>query len=139
MAIDSETVPLGEPLAGRVRALRPALLRLHKSLLDYERGAYEKSQGRSVTPGELVRLAMFDPWFSWLRRISEMIVRIDELLENEDARMADASTIFEEARSLFRPGAEGSEFQARYKAALQKDASSVLAHVDVQKALFADS
>ncbi len=51
-------------------ALREALLRIHKSLLDMERRSYEKDHG-TVTAGELFRLVVDDQQFSWLHNISE--------------------------------------------------------------------
>jgi hypothetical protein len=135
----ADTGPLGEPIRGRLLALRPALLRLHKCLLDYEKASYEAANKRAVTPGELVRLAMSDPWFDWLRRISETIVQMDALTEDDAARMDDGIAVLQKARGFFRPSGEPTEFQSRYRAALQKDPGSVLAHIEVQRTLFSDS
>src|SRR6267143_2052309 len=60
-------------------ALRGALLRLHKALLEMERRDYEREHG-VVNVGELFRLVVDDPQFSWLHNISEFVVRIDEAL-----------------------------------------------------------
>ena len=51
------------PARQNLVALRQALLRLHKSLLDMERRNYEKLHG-PVTAGELFRLVVDDPQFS---------------------------------------------------------------------------
>lgn len=129
----------------RLNEFRSSLMPLHKGLLDFEKREYERTYGRQVTPGELVRLALTDPWFAWLRKISEMIVRIDQLLEDEAATADDAFGILQQARAMFRPRTDAeageplSEFQERYKSALQKNAGSVLAHVEMQRALFTDS
>jgi len=60
--------------------LRHALLHLHKTLLEWERAAYEKIHGRT-SPGNLLTALMNDAQFAWLRPLSELIVRIDESLE----------------------------------------------------------
>src|SRR6476646_11734757 len=60
--------------------LRKSLLHLHKTLLDWERAAYERLHGRT-SPGSLLTALMNDPQFAWLRPLSELIVRIDESLE----------------------------------------------------------
>src|SRR5882724_5805147 len=60
-------------------ALRGALLRLHKALLEMERRDYEREHG-VVNVGELFRLVVDDPQFSWLHNISEFVVRLDEAL-----------------------------------------------------------
>ena len=59
--------------------LRQGLLRLHKTLLDWERGGYERIHGRQ-TSNDLLNALLNDPQFAWLRPISQLIVRIDELL-----------------------------------------------------------
>src|SRR6186997_380223 len=62
--------------------LRKALLHLHKTLLDWERAAYERVHGRA-TPSELLKVIVEDPQFGWLRPISELIVRIDQTVDTE--------------------------------------------------------
>ena len=131
--------PTALPIRNGLRDLRASLLPLHKSLLEHEKIEYERDRGRSVTPGELVRLALGDPWFGWLRKLSEMIVGIDQLLEDDAASMDDGLLMLQTARALFRPGPDETDFLRRYKAALQRDPASVLAHVQVQRALFTDS
>src|SRR2546421_7001058 len=73
-------------------ALRSALLRLHKTLIDMERRIYEKEFG-VVNVGELFRLVVDHPQFAWLHNISEFVVRIDETLTGEAKVVpADAAT-----------------------------------------------
>jgi hypothetical protein len=62
--------------------LRKSLLHLHKTLLDWERAAYERVHGR-VSSSELLKAIVEDPQFGWLRPISELIVRIDETVDTE--------------------------------------------------------
>src|SRR5215203_3421907 len=59
--------------------LRKSLLHLHKTLLEWERAAYERIHGRT-SPGNLLTALMNDPQFAWLRPLSELIARIDESL-----------------------------------------------------------
>ena len=68
------------PGVAMLAELRPALLDLHKTLLDWERIGYERAHGRQSS-GELLQLLLSNPQFSWLHSISELIVRIDEALE----------------------------------------------------------
>jgi hypothetical protein len=60
----------------KLLGLREALLRLHKTLLDMERRAYEKEHG-AVNTGQLFQLVVDNPQFAWLHNISEFVVRID--------------------------------------------------------------
>jgi len=72
-------------LRERLKALRDGLLRLHKSLLDSERAAYERDVARITSTGQYLGLVMDDPFFQPLRELSQFIVLIDEALSRKDA------------------------------------------------------
>ncbi|NGZ61394.1 MAG: hypothetical protein CV081_12970, partial [Nitrospira sp. LK265] len=61
-----------------------ALLRLHKALLDNERVSYERVHGRIPSNGALLQLVLNDPWFAWLRPLSQLMTKLDELSEKDD-------------------------------------------------------
>jgi hypothetical protein len=118
-----------------LRELRRGLLHLHKVLLDTERAAYEQVYG-SVSSGELLQLVINHEQFAWLHSISELIVRIDEMLDvDEPVMTGDAGTLLAQARALLKPSETGDEFERRYYAALQREPAVVLAHRDVTKIL----
>jgi len=109
--------------------LRNGLLRWHKSLLDAERAAYERDVARITSTGQYLQLVMEDPWFAWLREISQLIVIVDETLaQKEPATPADAARLIGKARELLIPSETGPEFARRYEEAMQRDPSAVLAH-----------
>jgi hypothetical protein len=110
-------------------ALRNGLLRWHKSLLDAERASYERDVARITSTGQYLQLVLDDPWFAWLREISQFIVIVDETLaQKEPATPADAARLIAKARELLLPSENGSEFARRYDQAMQRDPSAVLAH-----------
>jgi hypothetical protein len=110
--------------------VRHALLHLHKTLLDWERAAYERVHGR-VAGHALLQAILRHPQFAWLRPLSELIVRIDEMLENEEPDLpGDVDAMIAEARALVSPETGGS-FGQRYGQALQEHPDSVMAHRDV--------
>ena len=120
--------PPPEPALRRLRGLRTGLLRLHKVLLDAERTDYESAHGR-VSAGELLQLALNHGQFAWLRALSELVVLIDEALDpKEPATAAEAKALLSQARALLKPSEDGGEFARRYRAALQREPSAVLAH-----------
>ena len=119
------------------RELRLGLLRLHKALLDSERAAYERAHGQ-VNAGKLLQLAISHEQFAWLRPVSELIVRIDEMLDAEDATEEDAGALVSQARALLKPSEAGGEFERRYYAAIQREPEVVLAHRDVMRTLSGD-
>jgi hypothetical protein len=128
-----ELVP--EATRQRLTNLRRALLRLHKALLDDERLAYERVYGQ-VTGGELLPLVINHEQFAWLHSISELIVSIDEMLDAEEPMTsADAESLFTQARTLLKPSEDGTDFERKYYAALQRDPDIVLAHREVTKIL----
>jgi hypothetical protein len=116
--------------------VRTVLLRLHKTLLDFEREAYERGQRRISNSYEFLQLVMSDPWFAWLRQLSELIVEMDELLAaREPASESTALALMEQARILLTPAESGSEFQRKYFAAMQQAPEVVLAHSQFAKVL----
>ena len=113
----------------RLTALRNGLLRWHKSLLDVERAAYERDVARISTTGEFLQLVLGDPWFAWLREISQLIVIVDETLaQKEPASETDAARLIAKARELLLPSESGSAFARQYDRAMQRDPAAVLAH-----------
>jgi hypothetical protein len=120
-----------------MRELRLGLLRLHKTLLDAERDAYERVHGQ-VTGGELLQLVINHEQFAWLHPISELIVRIDEMLDaDEPATAAAAEALLAGARSLLKPSEAGDGFGQKYFAAIQREPDVVLAHREVTRILSA--
>ena len=111
-------------------ALRNGLLRWHMSLLDSERAAYERDVARIASTGQYLQLVLDDPWFAWLREISQLIVIVDETLAQKEqpATPADATRLIAKARDLLLPSESGSEFARHYDQAMQRDPAAVLAH-----------
>lgn len=118
--------------------LRRTLLHLHKTLLDWERTAYERIHGR-VSGHELLHAILNDPQFAWLRPVSELIVRIDETLENDPpaelGAAGDVPAIIAQARTLVVPNEAGNRYARRYHAALQEHPDAVFAHRGVTAVL----
>jgi hypothetical protein len=113
-----------------LKLLRQGLLRLHKTLLDLERRDYERARGRIGNSYEFLQLVLKDPWFDWLHRLSELIVQIDETLDphaETPATEADATALFERAKTLLAPAETGTEFQ--------QSPDVVLLHSEVMKLL----
>jgi hypothetical protein len=133
--------------------LRQTLLDLHKALIERERAAYEKGHG-AVSPAEMLQLLIRDASFSWLHPISELIVRVDELISNANDRRrptparppmtpdqvsAEAEFLMVEARQLLTAGDAAGNFRQRYDAILQEDPEIVLMHRAVLNTLPATS
>ena len=121
----------------RLTALRNGLLGLRKSLMDSERAAYERDVARITSSGQYLGLVLNDPWFQWLRDLSQFVVRIDVTLDDKEqpATPPDAERLISEARALLLPAQEGPDFARRYYDAMQRDPAVVLAHRDMMQVL----
>ncbi len=128
------TVAVHDPARERLVALRNGLLKLHKALLDSERGVYEHDIARIHSPSQFLQLLLEDPHFAWLRELSQMIVLIDETLAaDEPATEMDADRLVTQSRQLLIPAEEGSGFGKYYFEAMQRDPNVVMAHSDMLK------
>ena len=123
-----------DPAAGKLTALRNGLLHLHKCLLEAERAAYERDIERITSSGQYLNLVLSDPWFAWLRDLSQFIVMVDEALaEEEPMTAADAARLVARAREMVSPEEAGNGFRRHYFEAMQRDPGVVLAHRDMMR------
>jgi len=117
-------------------SLSRSLRRLHKALLDDERRSYERVHGRIASNGAFLQLVLGDPWFAWLRPLSQLMVRLDEFDERrEPAAFADITALLASARTLLTPSEEGEGFGRNYYDALQRSPDVGLAHAEVRALL----
>jgi hypothetical protein len=132
---------LPEALRRQLDEAHAGLLRVHKALLDHERVRYERERGRIAGPGEFLQIVINDPWFAWLRPVSELIVRIDEFSASKgEVDPLEGEALLGQARELLVPAEEGgggdsggagggaSEFQRQYGRALRESPEASLAH-----------
>jgi hypothetical protein len=123
------TAPEPDPQrVARLRDIREALLRLHRTLLEWERRGHERVHGR-LTAAEFLQVVLRDPEFGWLRPLSESVVRIDEMLADEDS--VDEEAMLVQVRALASPDEEGTPYAQRYLQAIQASPDAVLAHKDL--------
>lgn len=125
------------PARQKLIALRLALLRLHKTLLEMERRDYERVNGH-VSAGELFRLVVDHEQFSWLHNLSEFVVRLDETLSGQiSVTPEETHGAIMLARKMFTPTEAGDAFQKRYFDAIQRDPAVVMEHAELAR-LFAN-
>ena len=129
-------MPSSDRTGTQLDHLSRALLRLHKALLDGERVTYERVHGRIPSNGAFFQLVLGDAWFAWLRPLSQLMARLDEVAEGEEtADAAEITTLMASVRSLLTPSAEGNGFGRHYYDALQREPEVVLAHAAVRALL----
>jgi hypothetical protein len=129
MASSPESPISAAQAVAQVRAVRLALLDLHKVILDAERTRYEQSRGRIDTPHQALQLIMGDPFFAWLRPLSQLIVGFDEWLADERARQSRAAAaLMADVRRLLAGDEQTNLFSVEYRRALQYSPDVVMTH-----------
>jgi hypothetical protein len=115
--------------------LRNALLQLHKTLLDAQRVRYERVNGRIESRGELLDLVLRDADFEWLRVLSALIARLDELVAADDKDAgAELRGVIDRLRKLVR--FEGnSGFTDPYREIIEAVPDALVAHVQLSRLL----
>jgi hypothetical protein len=84
----------------------------------------EGRQRRQIPPQELLQALFSNPEFEWLRVLSTVAVRIDEMVDDKDALHAQfLDEIRGELRQIFGGGSDRyGDFQHRLENSLSKDA-----------------
>lgn len=124
------------PLRRMLTDVRQGLLGLHKALIVAEQVTFERIYGRVDSTGQLLQLVMNDPWFTWLHPLSNIVVRIDEVLEEDETLTTeDVAILLTEVRALIRPSELGDGFERSYYEALQRAPDVVMAHCEMKKLL----
>ena len=128
-------------LRHRLLGLRRKFLALHLALIAAEQQTYEHIHGRIGSTELLLELMLKDPWFTWLHPVSDILVRIDHLLNDEafDITEENVDHLFDEARLLLHPSVEGDGFERAYYEALNRAPDVVLAHFQVTRVLLAEA
>jgi hypothetical protein len=119
--------------------LRRKLLALHLALIAAEQQTYEHIHGHIGSTELLLQLMLKDPWFTWLHPLSDILVKIDQLLNDEtfDTTKENVDHLFHQVRLLLQPSLEGDGFERAYYEALQRAPDVVLAHFQVKQILLA--
>jgi len=127
---------LTEATRRQLQSVRTVLLRVHKTLLEFEREGYERDHGKVENSYQYLQLVMGDPWFAWLRQLSELIVEMDELLAAKEAPADQTGVaLIQQANMLLTPAEAGGEFQRKYFGAMQLSPEVVLAHSEFAKVM----
>jgi hypothetical protein len=135
-AFDSSSTQTTEALRHILLEVRRGLLSLHKALIVAEQLTYERINGRVHSTGQLLQLVLNDPWFTWLHPLSQLVIRVDELLDEEmEPTTVEVEHFLAEVRALIRPSEEGDGFERSYYEALQRAPDVIFAHVEVKKLL----
>jgi hypothetical protein len=118
-----------------LKAERNGLLALHKILVDRERAIYEGING-PLTAGQFLNVLLEDRDFSWLRKISTLIVEIDEMFAQNDG--FDASQVeshLDTVDSMLNVEGVDEDFAFRYQNSLQQSQDAAAKHGELKQLL----
>ena len=116
-----------------LKDVRRPLLTLHKSILDHERAAYEKTVG-PVTPAAFLQELIGGTNFRWIAPLSTAITSIDELLEATEITAQEKVAGAQAIAALFAPDAQET-FRQRYVTLLQESPTVLHEHSKVIQVL----
>ncbi len=121
--------------AQQLKSSRDVLLRLHKSLVDFEREGFERFNG-PMTSGQFLNVLLNDSGFEWLRKFSTLIVEIDEMFDLDDGyseEMVDAN--LKKIADLVDMTVADEYFVAKYQFALQNVPEITILHTELKQSL----
>jgi hypothetical protein len=119
----------------QLKTLRDRLLSLHKTLLDADRAAYERSYGPVGSSGEWLQLVLGHEYFAWLRPFSGLIVRVDEWLASDDHADEERAAVVREADRLTALSASTEERAVRYRKSIDRSADAAVLHASIRDIL----
>jgi hypothetical protein len=118
-----------------LKEIRNEMLRLHKTLMEIERGNYEAENGK-VTNTQLLNLLFEDEKFVWLREISSLVSEIDELFASKEGFDEQLSgKLYDQAVSLFDESKTHEVFKKKYRANVDTETEVAFHHIILLKLL----
>ncbi|MEZ4816134.1 MAG: hypothetical protein R3A80_13185 [Bdellovibrionota bacterium] len=109
-------------MRNQLATISRSLLNLHKLLLNFQKQNMESLSGKELSPHELLGMLMSHADFVWLRKLSTLIVRIDETVDDKkDLLESTSDELLSALRDLFIVEEKETEFKMRLNIALKKD------------------
>ncbi|HYC62700.1 MAG TPA: hypothetical protein VEK79_24350 [Thermoanaerobaculia bacterium] len=118
-------------LRAAIREVWKQLLPLHRALIDSAGADYKEQVGAVSGPGHLLQLLQEDPFFSWLKPLTSLIVDLDTL-SRTDFERSDVDAVVKRIEQLFGTAAEP-RFTAYYVPILQRDVDVAIAHAAIRQ------
>lgn len=104
-----------------ISGLRSSLLQIHKKLIDWAREQYSREVEPIENPYRFLSLLTTDPRFEWLRPLSEIIVRIDELESKKPIPTNAAVELRDLVLRTFEDESDPRRFAVRLADAMRSD------------------
>lgn len=110
------------------------LLRVHKSLLQFQKEKYEAQNEKTLSPYDVLHLSMSHQDFDWLKKITSLVVRMDESLDDETTILVDLHrSVLTEVHSLFDESDMYADFKSKLMVAQSRDPMLVVQVLELKK------
>lgn len=116
-----------------IQELAVELRAFHKALLQPARARYEDQHGPVPGTLQLLQLLVQDPSFAWLRRLSELMADLDEMIDAGAPTDEEQGAVRRELEQLLSPA--GGELWTIVTTALQDHAEVATAYAGVRQLL----
>lgn len=129
---------MSEAIRAGLKNLSQALQSLHRDLLMLQARSLSQEDGKPINPYELLRASLHDPAFSWLRKMSALIVHIDTIVDEIDNLSGrETGEIANMVLALIeKPDSNlNQEFWTHYSAHLSTDPNIIMRHSKVKEIL----
>jgi hypothetical protein len=121
--------------------LTRALRELHQALMERTKRDFEREHPVVRHPAELLTLLTTDPYFEWLRELSELMVDVDTAHDLGPQHMDELSTTVcaavEHLVAIRKESEPDNAFARHYWPYVQDDPHVAMAHAGVKQALVA--
>ena len=112
----------------KLKNARNILVKLHKSMLDFEREIYEGIHGKQSAT-DFIGILLEDEDWAWLRKFSMLIVEIDEMFAQKQGHLDETvEANLGKIKELIEMRESDEYFRAKYLFAIQKDPDSAGLH-----------
>jgi hypothetical protein len=126
-----------DPVRDHLAEVRRALMRLHKSLIDSERAAYEQDEG-PVSNTQLLSALLEDPFFQWMRPFSQLMAAMDEaLFGDEPVTLEGARGFVRQAYALVGVPERATDDSKHYEQVRNQDPGVLFAHTELHRRIAA--
>lgn len=109
-----------------LREISRVLIPLHQRLIDLAKSDYTFAYDAQMRPAQMVELLQNDPFFSWLKPLTSIIVDIDEMTR-KDFQADEALAIARRLEALFA--------EQQYIDMLQREVDVATGHAALRRAL----
>lgn len=109
----------------QINVLFRLLLRVHKSLLEFQKANTEALEQKQFTPYDMLQMAINHPDFEWLRQVSMLMADMDARTSDKKnpANESDLNGFIHRLNEIFDENSTDTDFKLKLNLALKKDAT----------------